>query len=87
MVTPLVAALRGKHFEVAELLHRNGADVDVRDSSEDTPLREACVAGVLDIVQWLLNHGADVNAQGYRALDSTSQCGQQWTPPSISDAN
>ena len=64
MGTPLVAALRGKHFEVAELLHRNGADVDVRDTSQDTPLREACKAGALDIMQWLLNHGADVNAQG-----------------------
>ena len=64
MVAPLVAALRGKHFEVAELLHRNGADIDVRDSREDTPLREACQAGILDIVRWLLNHGADANAQG-----------------------
>ena len=64
MVAPLVAALSGKHLEVAELLHRNGADIDVRDSVEDTPLREACQAGILDIVQWLLNHGADANAQG-----------------------
>jgi ankyrin repeat protein len=63
MVTPLVAALHGKHFEVAELLHRNGADVDVRDRSENTPLRQA--NGVLDIMEWLLNHDADVNAQGY----------------------
>ena len=64
MGTPLVAVLRGKHFEVAELLHRNGADVDVHDTSEDTLLREACKAGALDIIQWLLNHGVDVNSQG-----------------------
>ena len=63
MMTPLVAALSGKHFEVAELLHRNGADVDVRDRSENTPLRQA--TKVPDIVRWLLNHGADVNAQGF----------------------
>ena len=68
MVVPLVAALRGKHFEVAELLHRNGADVDVRDNVEDTLLREACQDGALDIVQWLLNHGADVNVQGRYSL-------------------
>ena len=67
MGTPLVAALRGKHFEVAELLHRNGADVDVRDGSDDTPLCEACRAGVTDVAQWLLNHGADVNPQGCRS--------------------
>ena len=64
MATPLVAALCGKHFEVAELLHQNGADVDVRDHLEGTILREACRNEVLDIVQWLLNHGADMNAQG-----------------------
>ena len=64
MGTPLVGALSRKHFEIAELLHRNGADVDVRDYSEDTPLREACKSGILDTVQWLLNHGADVNTQG-----------------------
>ena len=64
MGTPLVAALHGKHFEVAELLHRNGAEVDVRDSSQDTPLCEACRSGVPDIAQWLLNHGADANVQG-----------------------
>ena len=64
MVIPLVAALRGKHFDVAELLHRNGADVDVRDNANDTLLCEACRAGVPDIVQWLLNHGADANVQG-----------------------
>ena len=63
MATPLVAALRGKHFEVAELLYRHGAEVDVLDNIERTPLRVACRAEDLDIVGWLLNHGADVNIQ------------------------
>ena len=70
MVTPLVAALRGRHFQVAELLHQNGADVDVRNPSGDTPLLAACESEAPDIVQWLLNHGADVNAQGH----------QRWAP-------
>ena len=64
MVAPLVAALRGKYFEVAELLHRNGADVDVRDRPGNMLLRQASWDGVLDVVQWLLNHEADVNAPG-----------------------
>jgi ankyrin repeat protein len=64
MATPLKVALVGKHFEVAELLHRNGADVDVRVASLYTALFQACWFGYLDIARWLLNHGADMNAQG-----------------------
>ena len=72
MGTPLVAALAGKHFEVAELLYRNGADVDVRERYGDTPLRESYGTSVLDIqvALWLLNHGADVNAHGNVGLTS-----------------
>ena len=70
MVTPLVAAFLGKHFEIAELLHQYGADLDVRDKLENTPLRQASEAGFPDIVRWLLKHGADVNAQD----------GGHWTP-------
>jgi hypothetical protein len=29
LVTPLVAILHGEHFQIVELLHQNGADVDV----------------------------------------------------------
>jgi ankyrin repeat protein len=61
MVTPLVAALHGKHFQVAELLHRHGADIDVRNSSQ---LALLSAAYDLDITEWLLNHGADVNTHG-----------------------
>ena len=64
MVTPLVAALHGKHFEIAKLLHRYGANVDIQDKSKNTPLWRACWEGAPDIVEWLLNHGANVNAQG-----------------------
>ncbi|KAH9976553.1 ankyrin repeat-containing domain protein, partial [Russula compacta] len=59
---PLVAALYREHFQVAELLHRHGADVDVWGESEATPLQSACEGGRVDMVRWLLNHGADVNA-------------------------
>ena len=80
MLTPLVAALGGNHFDVAEILHRNGADIDVRDSCcGDTLLRQASWTGVLDIMDWLLNHKADVNAQGrhgYTPLHSAAAEGQ-----------
>jgi ankyrin repeat protein len=67
MLAPLVVALRRKHFQVAELLHRNGADVDFRAPAICGPvfktlLGAACHSGDLKIVEWLLNHGVDVNA-------------------------
>lgn len=62
MVTPLAAALHGKHFRIAELLHGHGANVNVRSMSPFTSLHAACIAGTVDIVQWLLDHGgANVN--------------------------
>ena len=61
-LTPLGAALNGKHFQVAELLYQHGADVDVGRSLY-TPLYTACNGQVLDIAEWLLNHGANVNTQ------------------------
>ena len=70
MVTPLVATLRRKHFQVAELLLQHGADVNVEGELGITPLRAACESGALDIVEWLLNHGANVNTQD----------AESWTP-------
>jgi len=64
-LTPLRAALRGKYFQVAELLFRHGADVDVWDESTrfiETPLALACLYGSVDTMRWLLDHG-DVNAR------------------------
>jgi ankyrin repeat protein len=61
LVSPLVAALYRKHLDVAELLFRHGADVDVRGIWDNTPLTTACSTGPFDTVQWLLNHGANIN--------------------------
>jgi ankyrin repeat protein len=62
MGTPLAAALSGGYLQVADLLYRNGADVDYRGNRDTTLLREASEGGHLDALQWLTNHGADVNA-------------------------
>jgi len=62
MATPLVAALHGKHFQVAGSLFRRGADVDVRDTEGRTPLIAVSWTGSVDTVRWLLDHGADANA-------------------------
>jgi Ankyrin repeats (3 copies)/Ankyrin repeats (many copies) len=106
-VRPLVAALAGEHFQTADLLRHNGADLDVQGWNGKNPLHGAAYSGNLEVVRilieydpayinardddgetplhWasrghnfkdssvvrlLLEHGADVNAQGLNG----------WTP-------
>ena len=64
MTSPLGAALFGKHLQVADLLYDHGANVGVRGSMRWTLLHFASSETFLvDSVRWLLNHGADANAQ------------------------
>jgi hypothetical protein len=57
---PLPAALCKRHFRVADLLYRHGADVYVQGSGGSTPLHIAS-RGHIDIMRWLLDRGADAN--------------------------
>ncbi|KAI4670627.1 uncharacterized protein J4E79_000913 [Alternaria viburni] len=58
-----VAALLGL-LEVLETDHcQLEIDVDIRDGDQRTPLFYAALASQADVVQWLLDHGADANAQ------------------------
>ena len=71
LVSPLGAALYRKHFEVVELLHEHGADVNVWGNGKRTLLHVASRNGHADMAVWLLDHGAAVNAQmdiGWTAL-------------------
>ena len=60
-VTPLVAALAGKYFQTAELLRLSGADPNVQCYLGNTPLHSAACYGDVEMVQVLLDLGADVN--------------------------
>ena len=61
--TPLAAALYKKHFDVAELLYRQGAAVDITGFCSRTPLQAASSDGHVDVVRWLLEHGADADSK------------------------
>jgi len=70
LVAPLVAAWRGEHFKVAELLLEHGANIDVRGRCGFTLLHVVSWSdddwpgsGRVGMAQWLLGYGADVNAR------------------------
>ena len=63
---PLLAALGEGHVEVAELLLKHGANVDVLEKTGKTVLLKALSRPQLNlasIAKFLLEHGADVNAR------------------------
>lgn len=79
--TPLNMALKGRHFDVVELLLSKGASADQASGNmNETPLMGACLLGRLDLVKLFISYGADVNrkdrdgdtALAYLALGRTN---------------
>ena len=62
-MTPAVAALAGRHFELAQVLHLNGSSVDPRGQVNKSPLHSATYFADLEMVQVLLDYRVDVNTQ------------------------
>jgi ankyrin repeat protein len=63
-VRPLVAALAGKHFQTADLLRHNGADLDVRGQFGRNPLHAAAISGNFEVARILIGyHPAYINAK------------------------
>jgi len=52
--------------EMAELLLDAGADIEIRDEYDNTPLIEACYSDNAPLVKLLVSRGADVHARKYR---------------------
>jgi hypothetical protein len=70
-VRPLVAALAGKHFQTADLLHHYGADLDVRGRLQNNPLHAGLISGNIEVVRILIEYDpAAINAGD----------GTGWTP-------
>jgi hypothetical protein len=61
--TPFVAALAGRHFQLAQVLHRAGSSVDPRGANMISPLHSAAYFGNAEMVQVLLDYGIDVNVR------------------------
>jgi ankyrin repeat protein len=70
-VRPLVVALAGEHFQTADLLRHNGADLDVRGHYGRNPLHAAARSGNFEVVRKLIEYDpAYINAND----------GDGWTP-------
>ena len=65
-MTPAVAALAGRHFQLARVLHRAGSSVDPRGFIENSPLHSAAIYGDFEMVRVLLDYGLDVNSRNNR---------------------
>lgn len=61
-LTPLLCAVDNGHTEIAKLLLRKGAKVNVTTRTGRTPLHIAALHGYQDVVELLLDHAAEVNA-------------------------
>ena len=62
-VTPFVAALAGRHLQLAHLLHCNGSSVKIWGRPGCSPLHSASDFGDLELIRILLEYRADINAQ------------------------
>ena len=86
-MTPVVAALAGRHFELAQVLHRNGSSMDPPGSSAKvSPLHSVTFYGDLEMVQVLLDYRVDVNARthsGYTPLDYALELHSENLDPNI----
>lgn len=63
-LAPLHLAASEGHKEVARLLIRRGAEVNIRDNSKEAPIHFAAKHGRLAVCELLLAKGADVNDKG-----------------------
>ncbi len=83
-MTPAVAALAGRNFRLAQLLHLRGSSVEPQGDFNKTPLHSAAYYGDLEMVQILLDCRADVNA---RAERGSTPLGFALSGPYLSDAS
>src|SRR6266576_421515 len=60
---PLIAALAGEHFQIADLLRHNGADPHVQGLPKVFPLHSAAFVEKFEVVKKLIEYDADIDAR------------------------
>lgn len=72
--SPLMYAARGGHYSCVCWLLKNSAKIDLRNKYGETALFEAAAATHFDIVEFLLDLGADTSGRGYRGQSLLHLC-------------
>lgn len=74
-LTPMQIAAFNGHCELMELLYSHGADINLRNGQDYSPLMAAGATNQVEAVMFLLEHGADVsqkNAKGYTVFHTAA---------------
>jgi len=82
-LTPIVAALSRRHFQLVYLLHRHGSSVDLQDCDLWSPLHCAASSGDIEMARVLVELKADISARSRTAqtpLHATSFYGSPDCP-------
>ena len=76
--SPAVAALAGRHFELARILRRKGSSVNLLGAHEYSPLHSAVICMDLEMVQVLVECGAYLNARTQHDLTPLGLALRSW---------
>lgn len=79
-VTALIAAIRGGHYAIAELLIEAGADLNTPDRDDTTPVMAAAAMGASHLVEIFVKKGVDVSIvdkTGYNVLMYAAASGSE----------
>ncbi|MBO4311717.1 MAG: ankyrin repeat domain-containing protein [Desulfovibrionaceae bacterium] len=69
------SAIKAGDIQQVQQLFASGLSVNARHSSEGScPLHMAAICGRLDIMKWLLDHGADINARDFTGYTPLLSC-------------
>ena len=79
----LIFASRIGNIDTVRQLVQSGADVDMRNVCGETPLYSAASNGCIDVVQFLIEHNADVNACCRAVADDNLQHDGGTSPLSV----
>lgn len=85
----LMYAIEGKHDGLATVLIARGIDAERKDANKNTPLIQACIAGVPEIIERLMQKHVTLDAQndkGNTALMMACTAGDGWAACKLVDA-